>query len=228
VTIPTSPLQLAFYLALLVPGVIFAFARIRLRGPRAADRSVAARVLEAIVASAILDAIYALIFSTQLEVAASGPYAYVVSHIPECAAIFLGLGVGVPYVAAWIIYGRVPWLSWGVTYWERIRPRLTLSREDADTPTAWDWGAKTAVSGWVRVRLSEGVWVGGVWDERGRYATYPEARDIFIAEQWQLDENGKFKGRVELTQGMWVSVRDDYVVEWLLDKEDPDVEHSQE
>jgi len=224
VNVPTSAFQLAFYLALLVPGVVYAAARVQLRGPRAADRSVAARVLEAIVASAIFDSLYAAIFANQVTAALQGPRAYLVAHVVPSVWMFLIGGVIVPYVVAWLFYGKVPFLSGPSRVWtDVIRPKLTHSQEASDTPTAWDYGNKAVNEGWVRVRIAEGVWVGGVFDERARFSTYPETRDLFIAEQWNMNSTGEFVSRVDGTQGVWLAVTDTYVVEWLRDEGEPSV-----
>ena len=229
-TIPTSSFQLIFYLALLVPGVVFAAARVQLRGPRAADRSVAARILEAIVASAIFDSIYAAILASEVARALRDIRGYIAENLVSTVSIFLIGGVLIPYLVAWAIYGKVPFLAVISTIWtQKLRPRLTASQEASDTPTAWDYGNKAVVEGWVRVRLAPGVWVGGVFDERARFSTYPETRDLFIAEQWSIDEDGAFISPVVGSQGMWLAVRDDYVVEWLLEQEDSfDVEQQNE
>lgn len=185
----------------------------QLRGPRAADRSVAARVLEAIVASAIFDSIYAAVLSDQVTEAASDLRGYIVSHVDDVVLVFLTGGVVIPYLVAWVIYGKVPFLAVLSALWiDQIRPRLTGSQEASDTPTAWDYGNKAVIEGWVRVRLAPGVWVGGVFDERSRFSTYPETRDLFIAEQWNIDDAGRFSSPVVGSQGLWVAVRDDYVV----------------
>jgi hypothetical protein len=220
VTIPASSFQLAFYLALLVPGVVFAAARVRLRGPRAPDRSVGSRILEAIVASAILDAIYALILSGQVAEAVEDVHAYLAANVASAALAFLICGAAIPYLAAWLIYGKVPWLAWIGRLGDRLRPGLTASQEDADTPTAWDYGTRNTRPGWVRIRLAEGVWVGGVWDDACRYSTYPEARDIFIAQEWSVDAAGAFGEPVENSQGVWLAVKDEYVLEWVRDEKE--------
>ena len=136
---------------------------------------------------------------------------------------FLICGAAVPYLVAWLIYGKAPWLAGVSLLWDRLRPKLTASQEDADTPTAWDYGTRKTRPGWVRIRLAEGVWVGGVWDDTCRYSTYPEARDIFIAREWSVDADGAFGEPVENSQGLWLAVKDEYVLEWV--KDEKEVEH---
>ncbi|HWH26543.1 MAG TPA: DUF6338 family protein [Pseudolysinimonas sp.] len=225
-TFPSTSFQVVLYLALLVPGVVFAASRVQLRGPRAADRSVAARVLEAVVASAIFDSIYAILFHEQVAVAVLDVRVFVATNVIGVAIAFLACGVAVPYVVAWAVYGQVPILEKPLTSWERlIRPKLTRSQEANDTPTAWDYGNKTVGEGWVRIRIDSGVWVGGLFDEGSRFSTYPEPRDIFIAQQWKLGPTGEFQSAVAGSQGVWLAVKDEYVVEWLQDQEDTDGKH---
>jgi hypothetical protein len=171
------------------------------------------------VASAIFDSLYALVLAGQVAAALQEPRAFIADHLVTSVWAFLIGGVIVPYVVAWLFYGRVPFLSGIAELWNgTIRPSLTRSQEASDTPTAWDYGNKAVSEGWVRVRIAEGVWVGGVFDERARFSTYPESRDLFISEQWTMSEAGEFTSPVEGTQGVWLAIVDTYVVEWLHDE----------
>ena len=96
-------------------------------------------------------------------------------------------------------------------------PPIALSHRECSRPLL---RSKAVREGWVRVRIAEGVRVGGVFDERSRFSTYPEARDLYITEQWNLDAAGDFESPVRQSQGLWVAIKDEYVVEWLLDEKD--------
>jgi len=186
---------------------------------------VGARVLEAIVASAIFDSVYAAILHTQVAVALLDLRGYVAGNVVPVVVVFLLGGVVIPYAAAWVIYGQVPLLAGVSERWNRsVRPKLTRSQQTSDTATAWDYGNKSVIEGWVRVRIAEGVWVGGVFDENSRFSTYPESRDLFVTRQWKMDRDGEFVAEVVGTQGVWLAVKDDYVVEWLLDQRSNDDE----
>jgi hypothetical protein len=67
----------------------------------------------------------------------------------------------------------------------------------------------------VRIRIGEGKWVGGWYGNDSFISTYPEPRDIYIQAQHHVDEGGQFCGRVQGTAGVWFSVRDGDVVEWV-------------
>jgi len=41
-----------------------------------------------------------------------------------------------------------------------------------------------------------------------------------MTEQWNLDAAGDFESPVRQSQGLWVAIKDEYVVEWLLDEKD--------
>jgi hypothetical protein len=59
VDVPGTLFQLAVLLLLVMPGVVFAAVRSRLRGPTPDDRDTGVRVLRAMMVSAALDTIYA-------------------------------------------------------------------------------------------------------------------------------------------------------------------------
>jgi hypothetical protein len=73
-------------------------------------------------------------------------------------------------------------------------------------------------AGWVRVRIAPGQWVGGRFADGSYFSTYPESRDLFIEDQYVVKEDGSFGERVPSSSGVWLSIRDDYVVEWLADE----------
>ncbi|WP_343046780.1 DUF6338 family protein [Schumannella luteola] len=182
-------------------------------------------MLEAVVASAIFDSVYALVLHDQVAVALGDVRGYVAQNVSATMVVFLVGGVGVPFVVAWLVYGQIPVLDRPSQLWrEIVRPKLSHSQQVSDAPTAWDYGNKTVVGGWVRVRIAEGVWVGGVFGDDARFSTYPEARDLFISTPWNLGPAGEFQSPVAGSQGVWLAIKDDYVVEWLYDQEDSDDE----
>lgn len=225
-SLPTDGPGILFYLALIVPGVVFISVRAQFRGFRDVDRSVGARILLAFVVSAVFDAIY---------VAALGPL--VVERLntganltgPEVATLgwlFVVMAIVIPAVVSWVIYGGGPLLRPVHRVAAKLRASITDSRYES-TPTAWDLVTTTTEAGWVRVRLSDGVWVGGRFGDNSYFSTYPEPRDLFIQEQYVMTEGGEFGEPVPSTGGVWIAVRDDYLVEWIYDTEEAGNDASQ-
>jgi hypothetical protein len=72
-------------------------------------------------------------------------------------------------------------------------------------PTPWDEVFRAPEAYWVRIRTTDGRWVGGRMLEGSHTSTYPEAREIFIVAQYALDQaNGNFKEKLPSTAGLWV------------------------
>lgn len=207
-----------FYLALIVPGAVFISVRAQFRGFSDVDRSVGARILLAFVISAAFDAICVAAFG-RLVVHRLNTGAYLTE--PEVATLgwlfvgWLSLSPqscrGSSMVAALC---SVP--SNGVT--AKLRDSITDSCYES-TPTAWDLVTTTTKAGGVRVRLGDGVWVGGRFPDNSYFSTYPEPRGRFIQEQYVMTEGGKFGEPVPSTGGVWIAVRDHYLSEWVYDTE---------
>lgn len=218
-TLPSDGPGILTYLALIVPGLIFIAIRAQLRGFRDVDRSVGARILLAFVVSAILDAIYlAFLGGPVLERLQTGR-SISSGELTAAAWLFLLLGILIPVLMSWAIYGDAPILRPLHRGFARAGASLTDSRYES-TPTAWDLVATSTDAGWVRVRLGDGVWVGGRFGNNSYFSTYPEPRDLFIEEQYAMTEDGGFQDPLPSSAGVWLAIKDDYQVEWLHDSEE--------
>jgi len=135
---------------------------------------------------------------------------------PRLVALWALLLIGViPAVLALLVHTHAVLRSApdGLKLTARLRriARTTYSI----TPTAWDYIAFKRGECFVRIRLSDGEYVGGWADERAFAGGYPEQRDIFVASQWALDSRGRFLHKIEGTLGFYVAVTDSVLVEWL-------------
>ena len=81
------------------------------------------------------------------------------------------------------------------------------------TPAAWDFFFGKQQPAWIRVKRSDGTMIGGLYGADSFTSSYPSDRDLYIEEQWLLDENGKFLAPVDETKGLWVSMCDGDVLE---------------
>lgn len=205
-----------FYLALIVPGVVFISVRAQFRGFRDVDRSVGARILLAFVVSAVFDAVYVASIGPLVATRVQSGAALTAGEVGTLGWLFVLLAIFVPALVSWIAYGGGPLLRPLHAIAGKLRTKITDSRYES-TPTAWDLVTTTTEAGWVRVRLADGVWVGGRFGDSSYFSTYPEPRDLFIQEQFVMSEDGAFEEPLPLSGGVWVAVRDDYLVEWIHD-----------
>jgi hypothetical protein len=218
--IPSTALGIVFLLVLVIPGTVYASVRTTVGGRGPHDSEIGTRVLQAVIASVLLNSAYLLVFGDWLIELFTRDG---VTERPRVAgATALALGVLVPALLAYVIhgkprirrgFGRVSWLPW---------PRTTTGYET--TPTAWDWAVQRRGGRWIRIRVTEGRWIGGWFSGRSFVSTYPEPRDIFIAEQHTMTPEGSFGPAVEDSAGVWLTVNDGYIVEWI----NPDIEPSSE
>jgi hypothetical protein len=94
------------------------------------------------------------------------------------------------------------WLKTPVRQWFIGKLRINPSHR---TPTAWDHFFEQGREAFVRATLTDGRVVGGYYGP-GSFATYGEqARDLFIGNQWELDDDAWFKKPAEASLGIWVA-----------------------
>jgi Family of unknown function (DUF6338) len=194
----------------------------RLRGPTPEDKDVGTRVLRAAAVGVALDMVYVLaagstlthLFRTETanRVRSSG----LVLH-PRETALWALLLVGIiPAALALAAHAQAvvrdapEGLAW------RHRLSRVIHSTYRTTPTAWDYIARKRGDCFVRIRLTDGQYIGG-WVSADTYISgYPEPRDLFISSQWALDPQGRFLNKIEGTLGFYVAIGEGVLVEWLL------------
>jgi hypothetical protein len=210
-TIPTTATAIAVYLALVVPGVVFVGVRVRMRGFVLSDVQIGSQLLLAFVVSVIFDAIYASAFGSAIVERVQQQQPPSDREISDWAFAYLGLAVGIPAVVAALIYlprGPVRRLL----HWVRTKsPALRFE----STPTAWDLVTTQTTANWVRVRVGADEWVGGRFADQSYFSTYPEPRDLFIEESWEMSPQGEFHAKVPNSAGLWIAIQDHCIVEWV-------------
>lgn len=227
--IPTTAFSLGVFLLLVVPGIVYSRVRVASVGYRGPDLTAAGQGLDALFISVLFDAVYLAAYGA---VALAIPDLLTVQQIASryplisgAASIVLFLIVPAGVSAAthrvdWIPTKRGPaWLR-----------RPSLGNAYRSTPSGWDHNALTNTQepSFVRVRLADGVWVGGWFSTDSYMSTYPVAPDLFIESAWKMDADGGFVSKVPNTRGVWVAIPPGTVVEWVADptEEGPDGETS--
>lgn len=90
------------------------------------------------------------------------------------------------------------------TGWERVRRHLTAEREKhllrfalgrAPAPRAWDNFFSERPNVYIRVRLADGVWIGGRFADQSYAGGFPHDADLYLEEAWAVDQaSGAFIG----------------------------------
>jgi len=202
--VPGTVQQLTILLVLVLPGVFYQAVRERLSGVRAAENEPQNRLLRAIAAGALLDAVYAVAVGPWLVElmagTASEPFSGVLKHPRLAGLTGLLLVVVVPSAVAW-----------AEGWWTRRRARARYE----PTPTAWDALFHASGSCFVRMRLKSGLWVGGWLGSRSAVSAYPQPGDLYLQTQYRMAADGSFVGRMPGTAGVYVKAADVEVVELL-------------
>ncbi|MGW6567797.1 DUF6338 family protein [Streptomyces sp. NPDC054975] len=197
--------QLTILLVLVLPGVVYQAVREHLRGALAAEQEPQNRLVRAIAAGALLDALYAVAAGPWLvrllAGQGKGPVAGVLAHPREAGLAALALVVMVPAGIAWAE--------------ARLDRRRRRARYEP-TPTAWDALFRDRGSCFVRARLKSGLWVGGWLGSRSAVSAYPQPGDVYLQAQYRMGADGRFLGRVPDTGGVYLRAADIDVLEVLL------------
>ncbi|MFJ3583425.1 DUF6338 family protein [Streptomyces sp. NPDC090127] len=203
--VPGTVQQLTILLVLVLPGVVYQAVREHLRGAVAAEQEPQNRIIRAIAAGALLDAVYAVAAGPWLvrllAGQGKGPVAGVLAHPREAGLAALLLVVLVPAGIAWTE--------------ARLDRRRRRARYEP-TPTAWDALFRDRGSCFVRARLKNGLWVGGWLGSRSAVSAYPQPGDVYLQAQYRMGADGRFLGRVPDTGGVYLRAADIDVLEVLL------------
>jgi hypothetical protein len=205
-SIPGTAYQLVILLVLVLPGVVYSAMARHIRGRMPEDQDVGSLVLRSMMVSAALDSAYLIAFGPRLITLARS--ADPAKYAREAGLWALLLLFVVPSIVAFVFEG-FDWRPEG-----RRLPKLKQLGYHP-TPTAWDYAAPRHGDCFVRIRLSDGKFVGG-WIGKSFVSTYPEPRDIYIGSQWYIDQdNGRFLGRIPATRGLYVALSNVELIEWM-------------
>lgn len=196
--------QVVLLVLFVLPGISYQFVRERMRGPVPGERDLSERVVRALTASIALDAIYLIVAGPQIvhliRPAGRPWFATAAAQPRQVAAVSLALFIVIPAVAAWVV---------GL-----IERRRHPSRFDP-VPTAWDSAFRGRPTGFVRARLKTGMWVGGWYGRRSRASAYPNPADLYLESAYEMGSDGSFGARVQATGGLYVSMDDVEVLEFV-------------
>lgn len=208
-TIPSTLTQLIALLLLVVPGIVYTACRRYLRGPTPDEKDFSVRLIHAVAASIIFNCVYLI---------AAGPWLIakfkrvnendnaLFTHPRTTALTILVLTVVLPALIA------------GIQQLRFTRDPVTLSVAPSRRPypSAWDAKATELADCFVRIRTADDRWVGGFMPSNDGYiATYPESRDIFIPEQWEMGSNGEFLEPMTDSLGIYVPLTGNERVSWI-------------
>lgn len=194
--LPTTWTALLLLALAVLPGATFTFALERQAGLYGV--ALADRLLRFVAASLVFDAVYAWpayaayrawfagepFGGGQFAAAWSG--AVVAAVVPAVAGTLLG-----------VLYATRRSRS-GAAWARRLLPparearllRALLGR--APEPRAWDFVFSAAKPAYLRVRTTDGSWIGGRFAGASYAGGYPDAADLLIEEAWPIDADGAF------------------------------------
>lgn len=206
----SSGFTVVAFLALLLPGLVFIYARIHLTGYTVENAKLDQRIVRALVVSAAFDAVY-LAVATALGI--SGGDLVTVSDTsvdirdPWLVAAAVGIGgIAVPALAAW---------GWTAAALRTAQSDGRLHRwvgslsRHSPTPTAWDHTFALSGIFVATVRRPDAPPVVGLWDADSAATTYPNGRDLYLTYQYD-PSTGKPKAR---TAGVWIDLPEGSTVE---------------
>lgn len=221
-----DPLQSAFAVVVVVvalaPGMVYALVRTTLRGFRADDGSWDSRIAQALLVSLVLDAFYLVAFHEWVtsHLITIGKTSIAIHDATSLGLLLLVLCVLIPGALALMLnlrFRRI-WLA------GNARRRLRLYLPYRDVPASWDWAFTRATPVLVRIQLPDGRWIGGWFGPGSFVSTYPEPRDVYLSQQYEVDRNGAFGRPIPNTTGVWLTVPDGSIVEFLAGVTEPRAE----
>ena len=83
-------------------------------------------------------------------------------------------------------------------------------------PRAWDHTFDGRKVAFVRVTLTNGSYVAGIWGAGSLASPYPEPEDLFLEVQYLVDAQGVIGGPIPGSAGVWIPAREMRVLELLM------------
>ncbi|MFC9360779.1 DUF6338 family protein [Rhodococcus sp. NPDC057014] len=220
-TIPGTLFQLIAFLLLVVPGIVYTACRRYLRGPTPDEKDFSVRLVHAIAASIIFDCVYLIIV---------GPWIISTVERVEADSNILLTNPRLTALAVLVLAVVIPATVAGIQQVRFARDPVSVGFAPSRRPypSAWDAKATERADCFVRIRTADGRWVGGYMpSEEGYIATYPESRDIFIPEQWEMGENGEFLDPVKGSLGIYVPLTGNERISWIREPPTPEEQPSE-
>jgi hypothetical protein len=209
--------QAVTLLLAVIPGFIYQGTRSHLRGPMPDDRELGARVLRALAVSGFLALLYVGVLGTRLTDFVTHPGFPLKDDPQRTAWVLIVLIFVVPIAGAFLVH-----VASAFSVPERIASRLYKMLGIADrvgtydpTPTAWDFASNRMQVGFVRVLTKSETWVGGYAGKNSYLTGYPEARELFLEQAWELAPTGRFIRPVEQSDGVWIRCDDAQLVQFV-------------
>ncbi|MGH3936424.1 MAG: DUF6338 family protein [Pseudonocardiaceae bacterium] len=205
---PSTVVQVTLLVLFVLPGVTYQFLRERWRGPTPEQRDLGERVLRAIAASILLDALYLVVAGPELLTLALGTDSAGWEGFAQRSRV-VGL-------VALVLFIVVPAAAAASVSWVQQR-RLKASYRG--TPTAWDHAFRDRRPCFVRARLKDGSWVGGWYGTRSYATSYPQQAELFLESARRMNSDGSFGTRVNQTAGLHLRASDIDLLEFVESSE---------
>ncbi|WP_143340406.1 DUF6338 family protein [Demequina sp. NBRC 110057] len=212
--LPTSSLAIAVFVVVALPGFIQAGVRRWARGETASDRELGLSIARGAAFAVALTAVYLMIWGERLVAGISAgddADALKITDPRHVGTTVLVLYLMVPVALSVLLqWQHVRWEKSETVGWFRA-PRSKYGY--TLTPTAWDHAVRDVQPAWIRVRRANGEWVGGWFTKGSQASTYPEPRSLYIAQQFEIDQDGQLGDAVPST-GVYITINDDDLVFW--------------
>ncbi len=187
---PETWTQAAVVLAVVVPGFVYQASRRHVAGPDPEHKEFGARIVYAIVGTAMFAGLYLLVFGRVIRDYVRSPDR-VLDDVQAVGVYMVVFAIALPWLAARIWY-YVATSEWYRDLGERVTGRLRLRRSWDPTPSAWDFAFSKGRAGWVRVRFPDGRWLGGWFGEDSYATSFPNPQELYLQVGYVVDSDGAF------------------------------------
>lgn len=192
---PSTWTALLILVVTVLPGAVYTYAFERQAG--AFGATMADRILRFVAASAALDVVYAVPAYLLYRIGVGPPW-----QAAQVTAAWVGgvVALAVP-AAVGSVLGGLYATRRTRDGWSLVRRFLSIEREARllqvvlgrdPAPRAWDHVFSARPFVYLRVRCTDGRWLGGAFAAHSYAGGFPHDADLLLEQAWPVDESGVF------------------------------------
>jgi vacuolar-type H+-ATPase subunit I/STV1 len=96
-------------------------------------------------------------------------------------------------------------IIWPLIWIKIVKSKRLKGKIVYPTPKAWDFFFGLGKPCFMLIHLHTGKMIGGLYYLDSYSSSYPQQKDLYLKEVWNITEKGEFLNKIEATEGLLIS-----------------------